>query len=49
MAREADYDVDLYSEMVRTGRKPASKKSYALIEAPENGKGKGRERRRTQD
>ena len=30
MAHEADYDVDLYAEMVRSGRKPTKVKLHSL-------------------
>jgi hypothetical protein len=30
MAHEADYDVDLYAEMVRSGRKPGKVKLHSL-------------------
>ena len=36
MAREADYDVDFFAEMVRSGIKPATDFRYTLAE-PENG------------
>ena len=32
MAREADYDVDLFVEMVRTGARPTSGGGYSLAE-----------------
>ena len=32
MAREADYDVDLFAEMVRCGGQPEGRKVYALNE-----------------
>lgn len=33
MAREADYDVDLFAEMVRAGKFSADRKGYELINA----------------
>lgn len=36
MAREADYDVDFFAEMVRSGMRPASDFRYSIAE-PENG------------
>jgi hypothetical protein len=35
MAREADYDVDLYVEIVRNGSRPASGDGYSLAEPDE--------------
>ncbi|HMQ05024.1 MAG TPA: hypothetical protein PKD26_13980 [Pyrinomonadaceae bacterium] len=32
MAREADYDTDLFAELVRTGRKTNSRKAHSLSE-----------------
>lgn len=32
MAREADYDVDLFAEMLRSGNFPAEVKSFSLTE-----------------
>lgn len=32
MARDADFDTDLYLEMVRTGRKAISSRKYSLTE-----------------
>jgi hypothetical protein len=41
MSREADYDVDLFAEMVRTGQiSKAAKKKKAAPEAPSTGKKK---------
>jgi hypothetical protein len=37
MAREADYDVDFFAEMVRSGIAPATDIRYAIGE-PNNGK-----------
>jgi len=37
MAREADYDVDFFAEMVRSGIQPATDIRYSISE-PENGK-----------
>ena len=31
MAHEADYDVDLFAEMVRSGRKPTQIKLHSLV------------------
>lgn len=36
MAREADYDVDFFVEMVRSGMQPATDDRYAIGE-PDNG------------
>ncbi len=30
MSREADYDIDLFAEMIRSGKSPAAKKLYDL-------------------
>lgn len=30
MAREADYDVDLFAEMVRSGRHPGTRKKHSI-------------------
>lgn len=35
MAREADYDTDLFAEMVRAGMHPAVERSYPIVEANE--------------
>lgn len=35
MAREADYDVDLFVEMVRTGSRPTSGDGYSLADNDE--------------
>lgn len=32
MAREADFDLDLFAEMVRTGAGPADPKRHSLVE-----------------
>ena len=39
MARDADYDVDLFAEMVRSGKFSDRKKLYDLGESDENKKG----------
>jgi hypothetical protein len=36
MARLADYDVDLFAEMARSGKETKSNPAYSLLE-PENG------------
>ena len=36
MAREADYDVDLYAEMIRHGSPVNPKKKYSLAEQTNN-------------
>jgi hypothetical protein len=36
MAHEADYDTDLFAEMVRTGRHSGREKSYSLVYDEEN-------------
>lgn len=41
MAREADYDVDFFAEMVRSGIQPATDFRYTLTET-ENGQPKRR-------
>lgn len=33
MAREADYDVDFFAEMVRTGTAPKSRRRFAIAPA----------------
>lgn len=30
MSREADYDVDLFAEMIRSGKSPSAKRLYDL-------------------
>ncbi len=34
MAREADYDVDFFAEIVRAGKRPRNKKPHPLPEVP---------------
>ncbi len=34
MAREADYDTDLFAEMVRSGRASAKKATHSLADVP---------------
>jgi hypothetical protein len=41
MAREADYDVDLFAEMVRSGSMPAPRESYTLADTDEKPEGRG--------
>jgi hypothetical protein len=41
MAREADYDVDFYVEMVRSGIQPATDVRYSIGE-PDSGQANGR-------
>jgi len=36
MARDADFDVDLFAEIVRTGAGPRDAKIHSLIEPPRN-------------
>ncbi len=36
MSREADYDVDLFAEMIRSGKTPGRKKLYDLNGAGNN-------------
>ena len=36
MAREADYDVDLYAEIIRHGSRVTQKKKYSLAEDSKN-------------
>ncbi len=38
MAREADYDVDFFAEMVRNGMEPATDVRYVIGEPNESGK-----------
>lgn len=46
MAREADFDVDLFAEIVRTGVGPRDPKSHSLTDANESdGKPKKRPER----
>ena len=33
MAREADFDVDLFAEIVRSGRRSSSKTRYSILDA----------------
>lgn len=44
MSREADYDVDLFAEMVRSGAPVDRKKIHALTE-PEKGSAKSKPRK----
>jgi hypothetical protein len=37
MAREADYDVDLFAEMIRAGKHAEKEKIHVLIEPESNG------------
>jgi hypothetical protein len=37
MAREADFDTDLFAEMIRSGRKANGQPTHAIIEKTENG------------
>lgn len=46
MAREADYDTDLFAEMVRSGRRGAGGKRYSLAEPEAEIPGSGRKRPR---
>ena len=39
MARDADYDVDLFAEMIRSGKFSNGEKLYDLSESEENKKG----------
>ena len=51
MAREADYDVNLYAEMVRGGNFPSSKNEFSLVELPlekQNPYGKSDKNRKSQ-
>jgi len=41
MAREADYDVDLFAEMVRSGTHPSNSKEYSLVETDDQGMSSG--------
>jgi hypothetical protein len=34
MAREADFDVDLFAEIVRTGSGPSDPKTHSIIDLP---------------
>lgn len=48
MAREADYDTDLFAEMVRSGRKSEKKVSHSLADVqPADEKKAGRAKRRS--
>ncbi|MCC6328550.1 MAG: hypothetical protein IT174_08540 [Acidobacteria bacterium] len=42
MAREADYDTDLFAEMVRSGQSSAETASHPPAEAETNGAGRER-------
>ncbi|HMS10068.1 MAG TPA: hypothetical protein PKE66_11325 [Pyrinomonadaceae bacterium] len=46
MAREADYDTDLFAEMVRSGRRGDGGKRYSLAEPDAEIAGRGRTRPR---
>ncbi|MBX3295488.1 MAG: hypothetical protein KF762_07235 [Acidobacteria bacterium] len=46
MAREADYDTDLFAEMVRSGRRGDGGKRYSLAEPEAEIPGRGRTRTR---
>lgn len=37
MARESDYDVDFFAEMVRNGIRPATDVRHSLIDEAQNG------------
>jgi len=37
MAREADFDTDLFGEIVNSGRSPRKMKSHSLADGPPNG------------
>ncbi len=48
MAREADYDVNLFTEMVVGGNFPGSKNEFSLVETPlekQNPNGKSNKKR----
>lgn len=45
LAREADYDTDLFAEMVRAGMRPAVERSYEIVDATENSKTQPKRRR----
>jgi hypothetical protein len=47
MAREADFDVDLFAEIVRTGVGPRDPRIHSLGETTKSTDGEGRGRRRT--
>jgi hypothetical protein len=36
MAREADFDTDLFAEMIRSGRKPDGHLTHSIVEKNEN-------------
>ena len=42
MAREADYDVDFFVEMVRSGIQPATDVRYVIGEPTDSGQANGR-------
>jgi hypothetical protein len=44
MAREADYDADLFTEMLRAGNFPNEKIVYQLTDEPENRENKSKNR-----
>ena len=46
MSREADYDVELFAEMVRSGARPARRRAEAEARAEEEGIGVSFKRRR---
>lgn len=37
MAREADFDTDLFAEMIRSGRKADEQPTHSIVEKTENG------------
>lgn len=45
MAREADFDVDLFAEIVRTGVGPRDPSRHSLSESPEEDRCDGRSKR----
>lgn len=49
MAREADYDVDLYVEIVRNGSRPVRGEGYSLAETDERSTPKLSTRRSRKD
>ncbi len=40
MAREADYDTDLFAEMVRSGKASAKKRTHSLVDTPDDAEAK---------
>lgn len=49
MAREADYDVDLFAEMARSGNTPAGRKKFRMDEVAASDQKRSRGKRKNAD